>query len=138
VAIAMGADSGSFQIRARNAGDVAAAVGGYAQVCEVRGAQRLAFVSGQVPQAQDGQVPEGFADQCRLVWANVESQLRAVDMTLDSIVKVTTFLACREHADGNAAIRNEVLAGRSPALTVIITGIFDPAWLLEIEVVAAA
>jgi enamine deaminase RidA (YjgF/YER057c/UK114 family) len=30
------------------------------------------------------------------------------------------------------------LAGRQPALTVIITGIFDESWLVEIEAVAAA
>jgi hypothetical protein len=30
-----------------------------------------------------------------------------------------------------------VLGSREPALTVIITGIFDEAWLLEIEAIAA-
>jgi len=43
----------------------------------------------------------------------------------------------RAHAAENRAVRNAVLAGRQTALTVIITGIFDPAWLLEIEAVAA-
>jgi hypothetical protein len=31
-----------------------------------------------------------------------------------------------------------VLGGREPALTVVIAGIFDEAWLLEIEAVAVA
>jgi 2-iminobutanoate/2-iminopropanoate deaminase len=31
-----------------------------------------------------------------------------------------------------------VLGERAPALTVIITGIYDEAWLLEIEAIAAA
>jgi 2-iminobutanoate/2-iminopropanoate deaminase len=35
------------------------------------------------------------------------------------------------------AIRREVLAGLTQALTIIIAGIYDPAWLLEIEVIAA-
>lgn len=30
-----------------------------------------------------------------------------------------------------------VLGGHGPALTVIITGIYDEAWLLEIEAIAA-
>ena len=34
-------------------------------------------------------------------------------------------------------MRQEVLAGLTPALTVIIAGIYDPAWLIEIEVIAA-
>ena len=41
-------------------------------------------------------------------------------------------------APTTGAVREEVLAGRSVALTVIITGIFDEDWLLEIEAVAAA
>ena len=59
-------------------------------------------------------------------------------MTLDKMVKVTTFLADPAQALENREVRNAVLAGRTPALTVIITGIFDPDWLIEIEAVAAA
>jgi 2-iminobutanoate/2-iminopropanoate deaminase len=35
-------------------------------------------------------------------------------------------------------VRNEVLGGRATALTVVIAGIFDAAWLVEIEATAAA
>jgi 2-iminobutanoate/2-iminopropanoate deaminase len=31
-----------------------------------------------------------------------------------------------------------VLGERHPALTIVLTGIFDEAWLLEIEAIAAA
>ena len=82
-------------------------------------------------------MPKDFTSQARLAWANVEAQLRAADMTLDNLVKVTTFLADRAHAMENRQVRNAVLAGRTPALTVTITGIFDPDWLIEIEAVAA-
>lgn len=46
-------------------------------------------------------------------------------------------LADRADAQENSAIRQAVLAGLTPALTIIIAGIYDRAWLLEIEVVAA-
>ena len=115
-----------------------AAAGGYAQAVEVSGAQRLLFVSGQIPVDREGVTPEDFASQCRLAWANVEAQLGAAGMTLDNLVKVTIFLADRAHALENREVRNAVLEGRTPALTVVITGIFDPAWLIEIEAVAAA
>ena len=71
---------------------------GYAQVCEISGAQRLAFVSGQIPQTVDGTVPDTFEAQCRLIWANIESQLKAVDMTLADVIKVTVFLSDRKYA----------------------------------------
>jgi 2-iminobutanoate/2-iminopropanoate deaminase len=112
--------------------------GGHAQICEVSGATRLAFVSGQVPATSDGDVPEAFEGQCRLVWANIEAQLAEVGMTLDNVVKATTFLSDRKYGMENRAIRTEVLGARTPAVTVIICGLFDETWLLEIEVVAAA
>ena len=114
-----------------------AAAGGYAQAVHLTGFDELLFVSGQIPVDTAGAVPEAFADQCRLVWRNVEAQLRAAGMGLADIVKVTTFLSDRAHAAENGAIRQEVLAGLTPALTIIIAGIYDPAWLLEIEVIAA-
>lgn len=127
-----------MQIRSINAPTVQAPKGGYAGLCEVAGAQRLAFVSGQIPADIDGKVPEGFAAQARLAWANVEAQLHAAGMSLDNLVKVTTFLSDRRYNLENRAVRQEVLGARTPALTVIIAGIFDSAWLLEIEAIAAA
>ena len=124
--------------RAINAPDAPPAAGGYAQAVEVTGAQRLLFVSGQIPVDREGVTPRDFTSQARLAWANVEAQLRAAGMSLDNLVKVTTFRADRAYAMENREVRSEVLAGRAPALTVIITGIFDPDWLIEIEAVAAA
>ncbi|HST35348.1 MAG TPA: RidA family protein [Allosphingosinicella sp.] len=111
--------------------------GGYAQAVRLTDFDSLLFVSGQIPVDAAGAVPEAFGDQCRLVWANVAAQLEAAGMGLAEIVKVTTFLADRAHAAENSEIRREVLAGLTPALTIIIAGIYDPAWLLEIEVIAA-
>jgi enamine deaminase RidA (YjgF/YER057c/UK114 family) len=51
---------------------------------------------------------------------------------------VTIFLSDRKYNAENRAIRREILGDRAPALTVIITEIFDEAWLLEIEAIAMA
>lgn len=110
----------------------------YHQAMLVEGATRVLYISGQIPQSKSGEVPAGFDDQARLVWANIEAQLRAAGMTLDNLVKVTFFLSDRSHAMANRRIREEVLGDRDIALTAIITGIFDAAWLLEIEAVAMA
>ena len=118
--------------------DAPAPPSNYSQALEVKGAERLLFVSGQIPVAKDGAVPKDFRAQARQAWANVEAQLRAAGMTLDNVVKVTIFLADRRHAMENRAVRQDVLGARAPALTVIITGIFDESWLIEIEAVAAA
>jgi 2-iminobutanoate/2-iminopropanoate deaminase len=110
----------------------------YAGACEVVGGSRLLFISGQVPERPDGSVPEDFASQCRLTWTNIERQLRDAGMTLDNLVKVTTFLSDRRYRAENSLVRREVLKDRTPALTIIIADIYDEAWLLEIEAIAAA
>lgn len=127
-----------MKLTPKNAPSAPQPTGGYAQVVEVSGATRFAYVSGQVPATRDGTVPDSFAEQQRLIWKNIEAQLAEVGMTLDNLVKVTTFLSDREFNLENRTIRNEIMGDRVPAITVIICGIFDEAWLLEIEVVAAA
>lgn len=120
-----------------NAPGAPAPVGGYSQALEISEVRRTVYVSGQVPVTKDGSVPEGFGAQCRLVWANIEAQLRAADMTLDNIVKLTTYLADRRYGQENREVRREVLGDRLPASTAVIAGIFDERWLLEIEAIAA-
>ncbi|HSX57187.1 MAG TPA: RidA family protein [Sphingomonas sp.] len=120
-----------------NAPDAPQPGGGYAQAALVDAGQSLLFVSGQIPVDTVGEVPADFAAQCRLVWRNVAAQLAAAGMDLTHLVKVTTFLGDRLYREENSTIRQEVLAGHKPALTVIICDIYDERWLLEIEVVAA-
>jgi len=112
--------------------------GGYSQAVEATGVKRTVYVSGQIPVDRNGATPESFADQARLAWMNVKAQLAAADMTVDNIVKHTTFLADRRYRCENGKVRREVLGDRAPALTVVIADIYDEAWLLEIEAVAVA
>lgn len=114
------------------------AAGGYSQAVEVQDARRLLFISGQIPVSTTSIVPTDFPSQARLVWSNVLAQLAAANMSVTNLVKVTTFLAAREYAIPNREARQEVLGDHAPALTVIITGIFDETWLIEIEAIAAA
>ena len=127
----------AIEKRALNAPDAVQPTGGYPQAVEVVGARRLLFVSGQIPVRADGTLPKEFKDQARLAWTNVEAQLRAAGMSLDNLVEVTIFLSDRAYNLQNREVRLAVLGNRPVALTVIITGIFDPAWLLEIEAIAA-
>jgi 2-iminobutanoate/2-iminopropanoate deaminase len=120
-----------------NAPSAPQAVGGYSQAVEVTDARRLLYISGQIPETRTGDVPKEFSAQARLVWHNVLAQLGAVDMTVANLIKVTIFLSSRDFAVPNREVRREFLGAHSPALTVIIAGIFDEKWLLEIEAVAA-
>ncbi len=112
--------------------------GGYVNALDVSGARRLLFISGQIPQRVDGTIPDTIDEQCQLVWAHIEAALTEAGLGLTDLIKVTTYLADREFAEANTRVRNDHLRGHKPALTVIVTGIWDPRWLIEIEAVAAA
>jgi len=118
--------------------DVPAPQGGYTQALEVAHPSRWLVVSGQTPEPLEGPVPELAEEQCRVIWAHIQAVLESADMTIGDIVKVTTYLSDRSVAPANTQVRTEVLDGHCPALTVVIAEIFDPAWLLEVEVLAAA
>jgi 2-iminobutanoate/2-iminopropanoate deaminase len=127
-----------METSAINPSSVPEATGGYVNGLEVRGADRMLFISGQIPQDGEGRVPEDIESQCRLVWSNLTAVLHAADMDVTNLVKVTTFLSDRVWADVNSTVRREVLGSHLPALTVVITGIWDPAWMIEVEAIAAA
>lgn len=109
----------------------------YSHAYAVDQPKRLVFISGQVPETADGFVPDNFYEQCKLVWKNIETQLIAAGMSLSHIVKLTVFLSDRKYREENALVRREILGDHQPALTVIIAGIYEERWLLEIEAVAA-
>lgn len=111
--------------------------GGYSLGLEVTQHRRLLFVSGQVPEASDGSVPEGFEAQCEQAWLNVMEVLAAAGLGVAHLVKVTTFLTDRTQVMTNRTIRRKMLGGHRPALTVMIAETVDSKWLLEIEALAA-
>ncbi|TCO15344.1 enamine deaminase RidA (YjgF/YER057c/UK114 family) [Kribbella steppae] len=116
-----------------------AAAGNYTHGVQVDGAQRMVFVSGQVPWGNEhGRVPESFEAQCRMVWRNVLAVLAEAGMGVRNLVKVTTYLSDRQFRTLNSKIREEVLGDHAPALTIIICDIYAENWLLEIEAVAMA
>jgi len=59
-------------------------------------------------------------------------------MGVENLVKVNTFLASREHLALNRDVRQKHLGTHTPALSVVMAGIFDEQWLIEIEAIAAA
>ena len=117
-----------------NAPDAPQSLSGYSQAFEISGHKRLLFIS---PVSRDGHVPADFPSQCRLAWRNIMAQLVAAGMSIENLVKVTTFLADRQYGLVNREIRQEFLGRHRPASTVIIAGIFDQEWLIEIEAIAA-
>jgi 2-iminobutanoate/2-iminopropanoate deaminase len=120
-----------------NPASVHAPSSGYSMGLEVGPHRRLLFVSGQVPENSDGNVPEGFEAQCEQAWRNVIAVLNSAGLGVEHLVKINTFLTDKSQVAPNRAIRRKMLAGNEPASTVMIAETVDGKWLLEIEAIAA-
>jgi enamine deaminase RidA (YjgF/YER057c/UK114 family) len=127
-----------MQRRDINAADAPAPAGQYTQAIEVTGATRTLYISGQVGIAADGSMPESAEAQATLAWKNLQAQLRAAGMDLGNLVKTTTIVPDRADAAAVRAGRAAVLGEHRPASTLIVAGLSNPAWKVEVEAIAVA
>jgi 2-iminobutanoate/2-iminopropanoate deaminase len=110
----------------------------YAHAMEVRGAERLLFVAGTMGLDATGTPGATLADQLDLIWANIRTILASAGMTVDNIVRLTSYLRDASFAEANAAARVKALGGRVVPTTAIVAETLVSDWLVEIEVIAAA
>lgn len=109
----------------------------FSQAYSIKNYKQLVFVSGQVPEDEQEKIPADFRSQAELAWKNVETQLKLANMELKDIVKYTIYLSDRKYRRENYEVRHKILGDHQPAMSIIITGIYDEKWLLEIEAIAA-
>ena len=124
--------------RHHNPPDAPAPFGAFSNGIEMPAGMRLLFVKGQIGQAADGTLPEGFEAQARNAWKNVGAVLRAAGMDAQDLVQVRTHLVRRADYPAFRAIRDEFIGTARPAATTVVVELIDPRWLIEIEAVAAA
>jgi enamine deaminase RidA (YjgF/YER057c/UK114 family) len=110
----------------------------YVHAVEVRAPSRFLFVAGTMGLNADGTPPPTLAEQLDLIWRNLRTVLAAAGMTVDNVVRVTSYLRDASFADSNGAARVAVLGGRAIPTTAVIVETLSPGWLVEIELIAAA
>lgn len=109
----------------------------YVHALEVRGAQRLLFVAGTMGLDAEGNPGGTLEKQLDLIWSNIRTILASADMTVDNIVRLTSYLTDPGYAEANAAARVAALGGRAVPTTAIVVQTLVSDWLVEIEVIAA-
>jgi 2-iminobutanoate/2-iminopropanoate deaminase len=109
----------------------------YVHAMEVRGAERLVFVAGTMGLDPAGRPGADLAEQLELVWSNISTILASAGMTVDNIVRLTSYLRDAGYADANGVARVRALGGRVVPTTAIVVQTLVSEWLVEIEVVAA-
>ena len=120
-----------------HAEDTYAPTADYAHAIELRDVQRLLFTAGTMGLDPSG-AGASLDAQLALVWANLRAILAAADMTVENIVRVTSYLRDGAYAEANARARVAALGGRRVPTTAIVVGTLSDDWLVELEVVAAA
>jgi len=112
--------------------------GDWVHALEVRGAERMLFVSGTMGLRPDFTAPPTLEEQLDCVWKNLSAILASANMTVDNIVRLTSYLRDPSYAVANAEARIAALGDRRIPTTAIVVQTLQPDWLIELEVIAAA
>ncbi len=122
-----------------NPSTIAAAFSSYSLGVEAPAQARWLHVSGQVGVAPDGALAEGLEAQMETAFRNLLAILNSAGMGPHDLVKITVFLTRPEDVGRYRQVRDRMLAGATPASTLlVVAALADPGWLVEIEAVAAA
>src|SRR4051812_21482178 len=107
----------------------------YSHAVEVDG---WLFVTGQMPIAADGTIPEGIEAQTRVVFENLKSVLEKVGSNLREVVSARVFLTdFQAHYERmNAVYATFFEAGRFPARTCVGVTALARGCLVEIDFIA--
>jgi enamine deaminase RidA (YjgF/YER057c/UK114 family) len=95
------------------------------------------YVAGTAPiMPGDADPPAGAYDQARRCLEILEAALAEAGATWADVVRSRVFVTDRAHVDEVMRAHGEVFGALRPAATGIVAGLFDPRWLVEIEVEA--
>ena len=111
----------------------------YSQAVKVTGAQTILFLAGQVAYDDKGNPAHrgDFAGQARAVFRAVKAQVEAGGGTMQSIVKVNTYLTDIRHRADLIPVREEFFGKKTPASTLVaVAALAHPDWLIEVEAIA--
>ena len=119
------------------ASGIYAATPDYAHAVEVRNPERILYVAGTMGLDVRGVPGKTLDEQLDLVWNNIRTILASAGMTVDNIVRVTSYLRDASYAEANQNARVAALGGRAVPTTAVVVQTLSPEWLIELEVIAA-
>ena len=122
----------------RNPSDIHAPLAAYSHQVELSPSERLLVLSGQVGMKKDDSIPEHPIEQLKVALDNIEANLRAANMGIKDIVKLTIYLVGPVAANERSAVLEDFFKGHKPCMTLIfVAALAAPTILVEIEVMAS-
>jgi enamine deaminase RidA (YjgF/YER057c/UK114 family) len=92
------------------------------------------MVSGTAPVWPDGQVDPDPVVQARRCWEIVTAALKELGAGVADVVRTRQYVVDADLADPVGAVHGEVFGDVRPASTmVVVAGLLDPRWLVEVE-----
>ena len=91
-------------------------------------------VSGTAPVWPDGHVDADPAVQARRCWEIVLAALEELGASAGDVVRTRQYVVRADVAEAVGAVHGEVFGDVRPASTmVVVAGLLDPRWLVEVE-----
>jgi len=123
----------------RNPSTIHAPLAGYSHQIELRDAERMLVLSGQIGMTSDGQLPDDAVDQLRLALENVLRNLEAADMAVSDLVKLTLYLTEPIDADTRRLVLADRLDEHAQCMTLLyVAGLASPTIKVELDAWARA
>ena len=95
---------------------------------------RRVVVSGTGPVMPGGLCPDGAGPQARRCFEIIAAALAEAGASLHDVVRTRMYITSAGDAGAVGAVHGEVLGHVRPAATmVVVAGLLDPAWKVEIE-----
>lgn len=110
----------------------------YSHGIETPPGARWLHLAGQVGRNKEGKYGETIEEQADIVWRNIAAILGSAGMGVTDIVKIVTYVIDPRYIQGAREVRAKHLGSHRPASTlVVVSGLADPKFLIEIEAIAA-
>jgi enamine deaminase RidA (YjgF/YER057c/UK114 family) len=91
-------------------------------------------VSGTAPVWPDGRVDPDPTVQARRCWEIALAALEELGGRIDDVIRTRQYLVTADVAEAVGAVHGEVFGEVRPASTmIVIAGLLDPRWLVEVE-----
>jgi enamine deaminase RidA (YjgF/YER057c/UK114 family) len=91
-------------------------------------------ISGTGPVVSGGRCPDSAEAQARRCFEIIEAALAEAGASIDDVVRTRMYITSADDAGAVGAVHGDVLRHVRPAASmVIVAGLLDPAWKVEIE-----
>ena len=91
-------------------------------------------VSGTGPVVPVGRCPDDAGAQARRCFEIIAAALAEAGASLDDVVRTRMFITSADYGDAVGTVHGKLLGHVRPAATmVVVAGLLDPAWKVEIE-----